>query len=117
MIERLGAKQTYSEIVIHNSTVYLSGQVPWTTCKAPFQEQVVEVLQLVQQRLQQAGSSKDAILTMQIFLKDPANYPLFNEVFLNWLPEDTAPARNTISGVCFPNPDWALEIVVTAAIL
>ena len=116
MIQRLGVQKTYSEIVIHNSTVYLSGQVPWTTCEGPFQEQAVEVFQLIEQRLQEAGSSMKQILTMQVFLKDPVNYPMFNKVFIERIPEGCAPARNTICGMKFPNPDWALEIIVTAAL-
>ena len=28
-IQRIDVKKRYSEIVIHNQTIYLSGQVPW----------------------------------------------------------------------------------------
>ena len=115
MIERIGVKATYSEAVISNGTVYLSGQVPWETTGRDIKEQVSEVLALIDVRLGEAGSDKTRILSMQIFLKSPENYPAMNEVFLKWIAEGCAPARNTICGVEFPTPGWGVEIVVVAA--
>jgi enamine deaminase RidA (YjgF/YER057c/UK114 family) len=115
MIRRIDSKPTYSEIVIHGSTVYLSGQVPWNTSGLGIEEQTKEVLSLIDAQLHRAGSHRTKLLSMQVFLKDPADYAAFNQVFTAWIPESVTPARNTICGIQFPNPDWKLEIVVIAA--
>ena len=116
MIERMGVSPTYSEAVIHNGTVYLSGQVPWLTAGESIATQTKEVLQLVEKRLVDAGSDKGKMLSMQIFLKNPEDYAEMNRVFVEWLPIGTAPARNTICGITFPKPEWSIEIVVVAAV-
>lgn len=113
-VKRLGTKPTYSEAVIHNNTVYLSGQVPWATASQSIEAQTKEVFDLVDLQLQLAGSDKSKILSMQIFLKDPQDYSEMNKVFTQWIPDGFAPARNTICGVKFPNSEWAIEVVVTA---
>lgn len=114
-VKRLGTKPTYSEAVIHRDTVYLSGQVPWASAGQSIQAQTKEVFELVDLQLQNAGSDKTKILSMQIFLKDPQDYPEMNKVFTQWMPNGSAPARNTICGVKFPNSEWAIEVVVTAS--
>jgi len=116
-IKRIDIKPTYSEIVIHNRTVYLSGQVSWLTAGKPIEDQTKEVLKHIDDRLRDAGSDKAHIISMQIFLKDPADYPKFNEVFISWIPSKSTPARNTICGIQFPTADWGLEIVVVAAVI
>ena len=115
-IQRIDTKPTYSEIVIHNNTVYLSGQVAQQYAGQDFKSQAKEVFSMVDFHLQRVGSSKGKILNLQVFLTDPENYGAMNKVFLEWMPEGKAPARNTICGVKFPNPGWAIEVVVTAAI-
>jgi enamine deaminase RidA (YjgF/YER057c/UK114 family) len=115
-IQRIDTKPTYSEIVINNNVVYLSGQVAQEYAKSDFKSQAREVFALIDFQLQRVGSNKTKILNLQIFLTDPANYGDMNNVFLEWMPEGKAPARNTICGVRFPNPNWKIEVVVTAAI-
>lgn len=116
-LSRLGIKPTYSDAVIHNSTVYLSGQVPWATAGLSITEQATEVFDLIDTQLLNAGSHKTSILSMQIFLADPAHYEDMNTVFKKWMPDGFAPARNTICGVKFPNSEWGIEVVVTAALI
>lgn len=116
-LHRIDTKPTYSESVIHNNTVYLSGQVPWATAGLPILEQAKEVFELVDAQLCAAGSDKTRILSMQIFLKDPNDYDNMNSVFKSWIPNGFAPARNTICGIKFPNSEWGIEVVVTAALI
>jgi enamine deaminase RidA (YjgF/YER057c/UK114 family) len=117
-IARMDVHPTYSDVVIHGNTVYLAGQVPWKTAAAgaPLREQAWEVLDLISQKLSRAGSSLSKMLSMQVFLRDPNGYDEFNSVFTQFVPAGTAPARNTICGVSFPNPNWKLEVVVIAAL-
>lgn len=117
IIKRIDVKQTYSDIVIHNGTIYLSGQVPWISAGKSIQEQSNEVFNHIDDRLKDAGSDKAHILSMQVFLKNPEDYPKFNEVFIAWIPTGCAPSRNTICGIQFPTASWDLEIVVVAAVI
>ena len=116
-VQHIESKVTYSEAVVHAGTAYLSGQVPWKTAETgSFREQADEVFGLVEKALHAAGSSKERILSMQVFLKDPATYSEMNAAFLAWLGGAKPPARNTICGVQFPNPFWQLEVVCVGAV-
>jgi len=114
-IQRHGEKPTYTEIVIHNGTIYLSGQVPWLTAGKAIELQTKEVLNLIDDQLETAGSNRGRILSMQIFLRNPDDYSKMNEVFIDWIHGASAPARNTICGIQFPNSKWDIEVVVIAA--
>jgi enamine deaminase RidA (YjgF/YER057c/UK114 family) len=117
-ITRIDCKKRYSEAVIYNNTVYLSGQVPWESSNSTddFLTQASEVFSLVDTQLMKAGTNKTKIISMTIYLKDPNDYENMNIIFDNWIPDNCAPARATIGNVIFPNNKWKLEIVVTAAI-
>ena len=81
-IQRIDTKPTYSEIVVNNNVVYLSGQVPQDYIGLDFKKQAREVFNLVDFQLQRVGSNKTKIINLQIFLTDPANYGEMNKVFL-----------------------------------
>jgi enamine deaminase RidA (YjgF/YER057c/UK114 family) len=117
-ITRLGISTRYSQVVIHNNTLYLSGQVPWKTgpAGATIEEQTQEVLDFIDAELASTGSHKSKILSLQIFLRYPADYERMNSVYDTWVATLNAPARNTICGVQFPNSTWLLEMVVVAAL-
>jgi len=115
-IQRIDCKKRYSEIVIHNNTVYLSGQVPWKHEDCDFVTQTIEVFNLVEEQLIKAGSDKTKLLSLRIYIKDPINYELMNSVFDNWIPDGCAPSRATIGNVIFPNPKWQIEVVALAAL-
>ena len=110
-ITRIGGTKRYSDIVVHNKIVYLSGVVP--SKDGTIYEQTKEVFSLIDANLKCVGSSKYDILTMTIYLKDETEYEAMNVAFDEWGP--SPPARATI-GVRFPNPLWKLEIVLTATI-
>ena len=115
-IIRIDCKKRYSEIVIHNNTVYLAGQVPWQCEDADFTTQTNEVFQLVETQLIKAGTNKSKLLSLRIYLRDPNNYELMNNVFDKWIPDGCAPTRATIGNVIFPNPKWQIEVVAIAAL-
>jgi len=115
-IIRIDCKKRYSEIVIHNNTVYLSGQVPWQFENDNFTIQASEVFQLVETQLIKAGTNKSKLLSLRIYLRDPNNYELMNHVFDKWIPDGCAPTRATIGNVIFPNPKWQIEVVAIAAL-
>ena len=117
-ITRIHCKKRYSEAVIHNNTVYLSGQVPWESSNITddLLTQAEEVFSSVDTQLAKAGTDKTKILSMTIYLKNAADYENMNIVFDKWMPDNCAPARASIGNIIFPNNKWKLEIVVIAAI-
>lgn len=114
MIKRFGGTNRYSDYVIHNSTVYLSGVVP--SKEDTLINQTHEVLKSVENLLLRAGSSKERILQMFIYLNNESDYETMNIAFDSWISDGCAPARATIGNVKFPNSMWKIEVVVTAAL-
>lgn len=117
-IQRFGVEARYSQAVVHGGVVYLSGQVGGSC--GTFQQQCEEAFACVEQQLEAAGSHKSRLLSLQIFLRSPELYAAMNAVYDHWLPSGStsasAPARNTICGVQFPNPLWQIEVVAVAAL-
>ena len=121
MIKRIGGTNRYSDIVIHDDIVYLSGVVPYTTADisgSSVYDQTKEVLSLIDKNLEIAGTSKHYMLSMTIYLTDEKSYEEMNKAFDEWtsISPRSAPARATIGNVKFPNSSWKIEIVCTAAI-
>lgn len=115
-IQRIDCKKRYSEAVIHNNTVYLSGQVPWKFEDYDFDIQAKEVFDLIDEQLLKAGTDKTKLLSLRIYLRNPDDYELMNTVFDKWIPVGCAPTRATIGNVIFPNPKWQIEVVAIAAL-
>jgi enamine deaminase RidA (YjgF/YER057c/UK114 family) len=112
-IERHGVAARYSEAAVFNGVVYLAGMVP-ERGDTHIRGQTQDVLDQVQQRLQEAGSDKSRILRAQIYLTDILEIGIMNEVWDAWVVPGTAPPRATVQAA-LANPDWKIEIVVTAA--
>ena len=114
-ITRIDTKETYSEIVIHNNTIYLSGQVPWEFEDSNISEQTEEVFRSIDKQLERVNSDKKKILSLRIYMRNPEEYETMNIVFKKWMPSGYAPSRATICNVIFPNPKWGIEVVAVAA--
>ncbi len=92
MIERIGTGVRASKIVKHNGTIYLCGQV----CENPADDitgQTQTTLAKVDALLEQAGSSREHLLSATIYLKTMDDFAAMNEVWNAWVPEGFAPAR------------------------
>ena len=112
MIERIDAGPRMSEACSHGDLVYRAGQVPETPA-ADIETQTREVLAAIDDLLAQAGSDKTKILRAQIFLADIADFAGMNRAWDAWVVPGQAPARATVEAR-LANPDWKVEIVVTA---
>ena len=111
-IERHGTTRRYSDIVIHNDTIYLV-EVPLSV-DADITTQTREVLACIEASLAKAGSDTTRLLHVTLYLPDMADYDAMNAVWDAWVPEGTAPSRACIQGG-LANPGWRIEAVVTAA--
>jgi len=111
MIERLHTSQRMSQIVKHNETVYLAGQVGEGATVA---EQTQDCLVQVDKLLAEAGTSKENILQAIIWLDDMADFAEMNAVWDAWVPEGAAPAR-ACGDAKLAAPKFKVEITVIAA--
>lgn len=112
-LQRLHVAARYSEAAIFNGVVYLAGMVP--ECEATdIRSQTADVLAQIDQRLAEAGSNKSLMLRAQIYLADIKDIAAMNEVWDAWVEPGTAPPRATVQAA-LADPQWRIEIVVTAA--
>jgi enamine deaminase RidA (YjgF/YER057c/UK114 family) len=114
MVQRFDTGARLSEMVVHNGTAYLAGQVAEDGSQ-DMRGQTQQVLAAIDALLARAGSDKSKLLMAQIFITDLAEFPAMNEVWEAWLPKGAAPARATVQAK-LARPEWKVEIVVTAAV-
>ena len=112
-IERIATNSRMSKIVKHTGTAYLGGQVAKDR-NGDVHTQVTGMLEKVDELLETAGSSRDRILSATIYLADMADFKALNEVWDNWVPEGTAPARACVQAQ-MASPELLVEISVIAA--
>lgn len=113
MIQRYDAGPRMSEMVVHNGTIYLAGQIA-DDDDADIAGQTRQVLAAIDALLTRAGSDKSRILRAEIFLADLADFGAMNAVWETWVVPGQTPARATVQAA-LANPKWKVEIVVTAA--
>ncbi|MGB3391382.1 MAG: RidA family protein [Pseudaminobacter sp.] len=112
-IRRIDVGTRMSDIVIHNNTVYLAGQVG--TPGASVAEQTKAVLASVDALLAKAGTDKTKILQAIIWLADMSTFAEMNAVWDSWVPQGNTPARAT-GEAKLAAPEYKVEIIITAAI-
>jgi len=111
MIERIETGTRSSKIVKHNGVAYITGQVG----EGPsIQAQTEECLSRVEALLIKAGSSREKMLRVTIWLADMNDFAELNEVWNAWVPEGHAPAR-ACGEAKLARPELKIEIIVDAA--
>ncbi|SFI06942.1 Enamine deaminase RidA, house cleaning of reactive enamine intermediates, YjgF/YER057c/UK114 family [Pseudomonas guineae] len=114
-VQRLLTETRHSEVVIHNGTVYLAGQLA-DDYSGDIVAQTRETLASTDRMLAEAGSDKSKILSVTIFLKDMArDYAGFNQVWDAWVVPGAAPARACVEANMY-KPEVLVEITVVAAL-
>ncbi len=76
----------YSQAVVHNGVVYVSGQLPINPetgekLLGPVEEQTEQVLRNVSEILRAAGSGLDRVLKMTVYVSDIALWSQVNAVY------------------------------------
>ena len=111
MIERIHINERSSKIVKHNGVVYLTGQVAEGET---IQDQVRICLQKIETLLEEAGSSKEQMLRVTIWLADMGDFKGLNEVWNMWVPDGHAPAR-ACGQAKLARDELKVEFIVDAA--
>jgi len=107
----------YSQAVVANGFVFLSGQIPLDPATNQLVEgdvavQTERVLENLKAVLRACGSSLGSVVKTTVFLKDMADFPRMNEVYGRYFPSN-APARSTVQVARLPR-DVSVEIEVIA---
>ncbi len=112
-LTRIGTGPRMSEAVIHNGTVYLSGQVgtPGDDVTAQTRTCLAEVDRI----LALAGTDKTRILSAQVWLADAGTVPQMNAIWDAWVPPGNAPPRATGESKLVA-PEYLVEVIVVAAL-
>jgi enamine deaminase RidA (YjgF/YER057c/UK114 family) len=113
-IQRFNVGKRLSEMVVHNGTVYLAGEVPDDAAK-DITGQTEEVLAKIDRLLGAAGSDKTKILSAQIFLADMKDFAGMNVAWEKWVVPGHTPARATIEAR-LASPGYKVEIMCIAAL-
>lgn len=113
-IERRHTNARMSKIVRHAGIVYLCGQTSSGSPASGAAQQTREVLSRIDTLLAEAGSGRDRLLAVTVYLSDIADFAVMNEAWEAWLPAGAAPARTTVEAR-LAAPELRVEITVTAA--
>jgi len=112
-IQRINPGTRMSQAVIHNGTIYLSGQVG--TPGASVADQTSDMLNKVDQLLSDNGVSKSRVLQATIWLADMADFAEMNAVYDAWIDPANPPAR-ACGEAKLATPDYKVEIIIVAAL-
>ncbi len=88
---------TYSQAVIANDTIYVSGQIPIDVNTGEFveggiKEQLHQVLKNVQYVLEEGGYAMSDVVKANVYLSDLGNFAALNEIYALYFNEPY-PAR------------------------
>jgi 2-iminobutanoate/2-iminopropanoate deaminase len=115
--DKLPAFGPYSTAVEVNGFLFLSGQIPVNPVTGEIVNDIKsatkQVLINIQTVLNDIGLPMSSIVKTTIFLKDMADFPIINEIYAEFFPEEP-PARSTIEVSNLPK-GALLEIEAIAA--
>ncbi|MBB4688743.1 GNAT family N-acetyltransferase [Amycolatopsis jiangsuensis] len=82
----------YAHTAIARGLAWISGQLPTTGSEAPFREQAESVLERLDHCLRGVAAERRNLVSVRVFLAEPAHRAEFDELFARWCGEHT-PAR------------------------
>lgn len=109
----------YSQAVVSNGLVFLSGQIPLDPAtgqviEGGIAEQTARVLENLKAVLEASGASLGSVVKTTVYLKDMGEFAAMNEVYGRYFAEN-APARATVEVARLPK-DVRVEIDCIAAV-
>ena len=103
----------YSQAILKNDTLYISGQIPLNPATGALEMQTIEqatqrVLKNIGALLQEACFSFQDVVMVSIFMQDLGDFAAMNAVYASYF-EGVAPARQTVQVARLPL-DVTIEI-------
>lgn len=114
-IERFHTNNRMSQIVIHNDTVYLAGQVALKAPGNSVAEQTKAILDQIDGLLTEAGTDKSKVLTATIWLCSMDDFEEMNIVWDQWSKGGAAPCRAAVESPRLAASQFTVEIGIIAA--
>jgi len=112
-IVRHGVTRRWSDAVVFGGVAYFV-EVPDDETLPPG-DQFKQVLEQVDARLAMLGSDRERLLQVMVYLPQPSNLQMFNELWDAWVPQGHAPSRACIHAQ-LASTGYQIELVITAAI-
>ena len=105
----------YSQGVVSNGHIFLSGQIPLDShgelLDGNIQEQVALVFQNIQHLLETQNCTLQNIVKLTVFLKDIQDFDAVNDKMIELL-EEPYPARSLVQAAALPkNADVEIEVI------
>ena len=105
----------YSQGVVSNGHIFLSGQIPLNSngelLDGNIQEQVALVFQNIQRLLETQNCTLQNIVKLTVFLKDIEDFDAVNDKMIELL-EEPYPARSLVQAAALPkNVDVEIEVI------
>lgn len=109
----------YSQAIVANGLVFVSGQIPLDPAsgqlvEGSIEEQTKRVIENLAAILDAAGSSLTDVLRTTVYLKDMGEFAAMNTVYAEYFAKN-APARATVEAARLPR-DVRVEIDCIAAV-
>lgn len=97
---------SYSQAILVNGTLYISGQIPINpengTLVEGIEAETHQVMKNLGAILAEAGMSFGNVVKSSIFLTDMENFAVVNEIYASYFTQQPYPARETIQVVKLP---------------
>lgn len=109
----------YSHVAVHAGVAYISGQLPLDAsgtplADQPFDVQVAQVLDNLDDCLRTAGSSRGRLLSVTVYVTGIDQWPAFDAAYTQWVGAHR-PAR-AVACVADLHYGAALEVMAVAAV-
>lgn len=106
-------KGPYSQAVIYDGILYISGQGPFdpqtgTIIRGTIEEETRLTLNSVKAIVEEAGFSMEDVIKVTCYLADLNDFEKFNKVYAEFFPKDP-PARSTLQAARLP-ADMKVEL-------
>jgi 2-iminobutanoate/2-iminopropanoate deaminase len=100
------AKGPYSQAIMHNGILYLSGQIPVDAVtgilvRSTIEEETEAVLKNIKLIVEEAGATLEDVLKTNCYLADMEDFARFNAVYEKFFSQ-SRPARSTIQAGKLP---------------
>ena len=96
----------YSQAVLVDGILYISGQIPINpengNLVEGIEEETHQVMKNLKAILHGAGLDFSNVVKTSIFLTDMKNFPLVNDIYSSYFSDDDYPARETIQVAALP---------------
>lgn len=99
-------KGPYSQAVIHNGVLYISGQIPLDhetglVVRGTIEEETEAVLENLKIIVEDAGAHINDVLKVTCYLSDMDDFDRFNSIYRKYFPH-RPPARTTVQAARLP---------------